>query len=1000
MNTQQVLARFAEVTGEAVLACDLTGHVTYANPAATQLSGWTVAQLQGKSCQELLATFPLLPSPKCASPTPSPCLASTTLDTHLRLPSGESLAVQVEIDPLYDGEEVNGALLRLHDARDASSVLQALRESETDYRKLVDNMLNGLVQYQVVLDENGKPVDALFCAANQAFEQITGIRREAVIGMRLTAVRPEVDREWVELIGRVALTGESVRVERYSENLGKWFSMLAYCPREGFCAIVAEDITEQRAVAQALAESEANYRELVEAASTPIVKADGAARLTFANHAALELLGRSEHGLLGEQALGLICGDDPSAHRRLASFLLNLSAGPSALQFEVQLPTGNGEGRWVSWTVQSIRAATDGHSGLLCLGADVTARKAAELALQKSEEWYRLLFARSPLGIFHYTSDLRISDCNERFAAILQSQRSRIVGIDLTTLRDRRILPALRGALEGHGGRFEGRYEATNSPATPWLVLHTASIYGPSGEITGGVGIIEDISDRKAAEEQAQQRQCELLTLLDSLPGYAFLKNGDGMYVTANRQFCQAVGNTREQIVGCTDHELFPTALAERFAADDEWVLRNGEPLEVEEQMLDQGRLVVVATRKEPLRDGTGAVSGLIGLSFDLTDRKRAEDSQRLASVGQLAAGVAHEFNNLLAAIMMKAELAIFRRDSQQYHELALMVLRASRRGASICHNLTAFAGPHALRPVETTVNEPLEAALTAMSAQFEHSGVEVVRHYTAGALPLSADVNSLEQVFVNVLLNACHAMPHGGRITIRTRTEQTALGTVVITAISDTGSGIPPENLPRVFEPFFTTKGLLGRSDTPGTGLGLSVSHGIVHAHGGHIEIKSPPGEGVTVEVALPVQVADNGKASLELGRQVGIAAAAARELRVLLVEDEPQVRDLIKHILDENGCVVRTAPSTSEALVALQTEVFDLVIADWLMPGGGGREVAAVAKALPDPPPVVVITGSVDPDVTEELLNTGVLKRLLKPFHVADLMAVVNEIRLRLEL
>ncbi|MEI6503198.1 MAG: PAS domain S-box protein, partial [Armatimonadota bacterium] len=532
MNTQQVLLTIAETSTEAVLACDLSGAISYANPALTRLCGWTAAQLAGMTCRELLADCPILPNPVVPG-EPSPRqLNLHEFTTLLRRPCGDVVPVEVTVTPIREGEALTGAVLGLVDQRGAQSILKALQQSEATYRALVEHMLDGLVEYQILLDAQGVPVDAIFCAANAAFDTITGIKREAVIGRRVTEVRPDTDSEWLVLLGKVALTGEAVRFERHSERLGKWFSMLAYCPREGHCAIVSEDVTERRQVAAALAASEAKYRELVEHASSLILKLDCDGRLTFLNNSAVEFLGQPEAALLGSDVVAVLCDHDDVSARTLRAFLAPAVRAGDACYCETMQPAAEGTPRWAAWTLQAMQNGGDGPWGVLCTGADISQRKQAERALRESEERYRLLFERSPVGVFHYSPALQITDCNDRFVSILQSSRERLIGLDLTSLNDLSVLPCLRDGVNGKEGLFEGSYAATTGSGTPWLVLHTAPLYGPDGQVTGAVGITEDISARKVAEAVARQRQQVLTTLLDSLPGYAFFKNRNGQYVT------------------------------------------------------------------------------------------------------------------------------------------------------------------------------------------------------------------------------------------------------------------------------------------------------------------------------------------------------------------------------------------------------------------------------------------------------------------------------------
>lgn len=368
------------------------------------------------------------------------------------------------------------------------------------------------------------------------------------------------------------------------------------------------------------------------------------------------------------------------------------------------------------------------------------------------------------------------------------------------------------------------------------------------------VGIHSDLTDRRRAEGDLRASEERLrLAVETGRVGYwewdvaAGRTTYGGSFddITGTHVQGQALGNEEALAIAHPDDRDRARQAMHRLV----------EGLEAEELEFrvigDDGAVRHVLSRARALRDATGKVTRVVGATSGTTERKRAEDAQRLAAIGQLAAGVAHEFNNLLAGMMMWAERAEAVRTTAVYERLVEVVLRSTTRGAEISGSLATFARTRAPRREVVDVVAPLEAAVTVAAKQIGLAGIELVREYVSPMRLALADPDQLEQVFLNLIINACQAMPDGGRLTLAVTHEGGAPGSVV-TSLSDTGIGIPPENLPRVLEPFFTTKGLLGESDTPGVGLGLSVSHGIVTAHGGTIEITSQVGIGTTVRVSL----------------------------------------------------------------------------------------------------------------------------------------------------
>jgi two-component system cell cycle sensor histidine kinase/response regulator CckA len=379
----------------------------------------------------------------------------------------------------------------------------------------------------------------------------------------------------------------------------------------------------------------------------------------------------------------------------------------------------------------------------------------------------------------------------------------------------------------------------------------------------------------------------------------------------------------------------------------------------------------------------------------DITDRQKAEDAQRLAAVGQLASGVAHEFNNLLTGMIWRAELAAQDRTVEQYEKLTELVTHAGLRGSDICRNLMAFARPNEPKRQALTVDTAIEASLAVATHQIENTGIVVARDYATAGRCVDADPRQLEQVILNLVINACQAMPEGGRLTIATKYAANGPGGgEVIVAITDTGIGIRPEHMNRIFDPFFTTKAPVGDGRFLGTGLGLSVSAGIVRAHGGTIRASSEIGAGSIFEVVLPAAEepesppTDRGQG----GDVTSRSGERRRTARVLVADDREELAALIEAYLVCDGHEVVCVHSTPDAVSALGTDRFDLVITDLLMPGGGGREVLSVVRTLPEPPQVLVITGLLEEEVEAEVVAMGAAGCLRKPFTRAGLARAVD--------
>jgi len=393
------------------------------------------------------------------------------------------------------------------------------------------------------------------------------------------------------------------------------------------------------------------------------------------------------------------------------------------------------------------------------------------------------------------------------------------------------------------------------------------------------------------------------------------------------------------------------------------------------------------------LRGPANAPVGLLGVTRDITERKRAEQSHRLASVGQLAAGFAHEFNNLLAIMSGRAQLTPTDH-TNGYLQLRDTVLRATERGSQICNGLMSYARPQAPHPEPMRVETAIDDALAMARREIDNADVRVKRLYRTGNRQIHADSGQLQEAFLSLIVNACHAMRDGGVLTIETGVQSGTSGHErIVVSVADTGIGIEAEDLPHIFEPFFTTKGRLGGSDIPGTGLGLFVTHSIITAHGGSIAAVSRPGEGTTVEVRLDALPAAPGRTSSnDAGEAEDACASQPPRPRILLAEDEPELREIVAEVLRAEGCDVTAVSGTQDALSELRRGGYSAIVCDLMMPGGGGREVLAASRALSDPPPLVIITGRAEAGVTDELLASGAVACLHKPFGLPELVATVE--------
>lgn len=359
--------------------------------------------------------------------------------------------------------------------------------------------------------------------------------------------------------------------------------------------------------------------------------------------------------------------------------------------------------------------------------------------------------------------------------------------------------------------------------------------------------------------------------------------------------------------------------------------------------------------------------------------------TERLAAVGQLAAGAAHEINNPLAIISARAQLLELReQDERKKRELSVISQQIDRI-SKILSNLMDFARPVPPKLRDVDIHEILNRVLELVGNGFAKYGIGVEKKYDPSMIRIKADPNQLEQVFLNLVINARHAMEkNGGVLTISTAL--TGGGTKAVIKVADQGVGISRENMKRIFDPFFSTK-----EEGKGTGLGLSTSLGIINSHFGKIGIESALGKGTVFTIELPVDIEALRPDKVE-GEPLPPPTLSSR-IKVLVVDDEEHIREILKETLEGEDFIAATASNGQEALEKLAAEVFDLMLLDVKMPFCDGLAVLREVRKTDPALPVIVITGMASHEEMEEAKSYGHCKCIRKPFHIKTLLAEVRE-------
>ncbi|NSW57144.1 MAG: PAS domain S-box protein [Armatimonadetes bacterium] len=844
----------------------------------------------------------------------------------------------------------------------------------------------------------------VFTEVNPRVCQMTGYSREELIGQNARLLYPTqeefefvgtdkyrqivedglgtVETRWITKDGRIIdVLIASTPTDPDDESLGVTFTAL--------------DITERKQATEALRKSENLLRRALEVVPVGLWIADAEGNLLSGNEAARRIWGahllprRDEYGLFKARRLpsGEEVGPDDWAIVR------TLSEGVTVLDELLEIETFDGRTRIVHNSTAPVMDDDGNIEAVIIVNQDITERAITERALRASEERYRIITHTSPLSIMLIRKG-RLLFANPTAVRIFgRSQAYELVGARIGELIGREQFKRIADSLQRPPGAEPDMPMGMSITRPDGTVAHV-EVVASHIQLEDGPAILAmavDVTQRKRAETQAEQ----LKSVFDHAQFGAVISDLNGRLTYINPAMAHQHGYEPEELLGGNISDLHSAEQMDAVESLLQTLLTEGRfaPTEVWHLHRD-GHTFPMLMTGVALFDEEGRPTALAATAVDITDRKRAEDSARLATVGQLAAGVAHEFNNLLAGLLLASERAMFSRDIVDYERLAEMTRRQALRGAEICRGLSAFSRPPELTREPIHLETPIDCALSLASHQLSIAGVEVVRDAGPDTPRILADAGQLEQVFVNLFINAAHAMPDGGTLTVTTRHLPAKDGPgQVVARVSDTGVGMSPETLRRIFEPFFTTKGRLGESDVPGTGLGLTVSHGIVTAHGGTIAVRSELGRGTTFELTFPVYE----PGELETKRSDSTRPMDWGDTAVghiLLVEDEPDVRDTLAAVLRHYGHRVRTAGAAPEAIRELDERQFDIVITDLLLPGGGGRAVLQHCARLSKPIPVLVVTGQDSEDADRKVLQMGARGLLRKPVTAQQMLAEIRRV------
>jgi two-component system cell cycle sensor histidine kinase/response regulator CckA len=748
---------------------------------------------------------------------------------------------------------------------------------------------------------------------------------------------------------------------------------------------------ERQRALEALAESERNYRELFDATSEAIFVHDGVTgALLDVNAAMLHMYGfaSKEEVLAGD--IGQLSAGTPPYDQATALSLIRKAIDEGPQVFEWLARRRDGE---LFWTEVSLRASTiAGHPRVLAVVRDASDRKAAEQALRESEERFRSIFQRAPVGIYRTTPSGHIVAANPTLVHLLgYGSFDELAAANLEeggVFLDQAQRAAFQEALQRDGqvSGLESRWR-TRDGRIIWVREHANAVRGEGGELLFIDGIVEDITDRRLAEHAVAASEARYRSFFEEDLAADFIARVDGTLLDCNPAYVRLFGfSNREEALATNVAELFaePASRAALLEAVRKQRFLELYPLALRRR---EGPPIHALANIVGTFDERGELTGTKGYLFDITELRNLEaqlrQAQKMEAVGRLAGGIAHDFNNLLQAMVSYLTLLKARLDDREALVAGIEELeRSIRRGAALTRQLLVFSRRNPAQFAPFDLADFLRHS-TTFFRRLLRENIAFELEVEEKPLPILGDRHQIEQVLMNLLVNASDAMPEGGKVTLRCREVESSR---VLLEVTDTGCGMSEALRERIFEPFFTTK-----VASKGTGLGLAVVHGIVGQHGGEIQVESEEGRGTTFRILLP-RAGSGAQPAASSGEVAPVPPTSGEGERILLVEDEEMARESLAEILSTLGYAVVAVGSGSAALALPPEPPFQLLLTDLVLPDTRGNHLA---KQLLERWPnlkVLLMSGYTEDETLRQEILGGAVNFLEKPFDMETLLRAIS--------
>jgi PAS domain S-box-containing protein len=760
------------------------------------------------------------------------------------------------------------------------------------------------------------------------------------------------------------------------------------------------DITHQKQAEESVHQSELKFRAIFDGTFQFVGLLDTKGIVLEANRTALEAIGVTQNDVVGQAFWETPWWThSPDLQVQLQQAVIQAATG-ELVRFEAKHFLADGSFITVDFSLSPIFDETGKVVMLIPEGRDISDRKRMETELQVSEARYRALLTAAPVGIFQ--TDAAGS------SLFLNQQCLELLGVNLAEALGQgwanSLHPADRESVYTQwSSAVQAQREFTSEHrfVTPqgqvnWVFTKAIGIYDDTGTVTGYIGTLMDITDRKAAEQKIQEQAALLNVTTDAI----IVQDLDNQIQFWNNGAESIYGWQATEAIGLKTTQLLYTDVPSEVAIAAQTVRQKGAWQGELHKLTKTGRQVIVESRWTLIRDEVGNPTSILSVDTDITEKKQLEQqflrAQRLESLGSLASGIAHDLNNVLTPIVGAAQLlplTLPNLDARS-QRLLNMLVESSKRGSGLVKQILTFARGMDGQMTMIQVRHILAEIISVARQTFPKS-IEINLNLDSEDLWLvSVDATQIHQVLMNLFVNARDAMPNGGAISASAENViidaeytklhlQPPIGSYILMTIADTGIGMTSEMLEQIFDPFFTTK-------QTGTGLGLSTVQGIVKAHGGSIEVESQVGQGTRFKIYLPaIDSRETETPTIDEDLYDG------KGQLVLVVDDEIAIREITKESLETYNYRVMLASDGIEAIdiYAQNHHSIAIVLVDMMMPNLDTPSIILTLQQINPKVKIVVMSGSYL-NLESVLDRQKISAFLTKPFTTANMLQTLADI------